>query len=860
MTMAVNMMKAATIFTVLFSLHPTQANRSSFHRRGLFNQPRWGSQRATIRSKNTALVLFPRGGDDGDDSVVADVADPTTDTTQEPSLDDRVNEAMQRLGLVGDDSATESGSVNESSPPQPPVEVEVEVEETDMDCEGGVCTIDENDDTNIVDESADVDENDDTNTADEIADVDNSATVDDSAEVENSATVDDSTDVDEMEPAPTTQEDIVAIAERISTEMSVPQDIVMAAIYSSFSGTGDNIQIDEEAARSIIKAEVDATASVPEDCAEVAQLVEEGFDAFFVRRSLAFSEMNVDNARAILVADREDEEAEQREMEAAQAEYEAAAAAQNEPEMKTVTVDFPKDFDPVAAKQQKKPEEAPPPAKKDDVIFEGTIENLQKLVMESPVPVLLDVYADWCGPCKQLTPALEQICINAGGMLRLVKINTDQQRQISGALEVKSLPTIFGIRDGKILNSFQGMPRDEQMVRNFLMGLMVPGQKFNPPVSDEDKKGYDDLSGKLLKLAAGASFSFSARERLQVHVGKLLDQLVESIGGETGMAVADDSARVLRSLMSNVIVNPFDEKFRKINLDNKVIAAKIGQHRPCLAILKSIGFVNDGDSTLVIAKGKRIVNVAPFVVGRDCIDKWIDRNRYQIAAAGRKRKDEMGRIRLAAEAEEAAKNPVDVEEEEEESEDEVDDNLCVLKLRLEGKKKVHDVEMDADDTLSTLLEKLPFPVDDGETVQLTCVAKRLIVKSTETDKISKTLSQLRLMPTASIVVKIGEGKKADAAKGSLAERAASKKKQATGTHSMHSIGLYAQDDGKKANTFESGGVLYEHVLTDDEDEDMEGGEVEEEAADIEEEEAGENEEEADDDSEEQLEEDEQMCS
>ena len=127
--------------------------------------------------------------------------------------------------------------------------------------------------------------------------------------------------------------------------------------------------------------------------------------------------------------------------------------------MKTVTVEYPKDFDPLAsaatAAAPQPQQQKPTPAKKSDVVFEGTTADLQKLVIESPVPVLLDVYADWCGPCKQLTPALEQICINAGGMLRLVKINTDQQRQISGALEVTSLPTVFGIRDGKILNMFQ---------------------------------------------------------------------------------------------------------------------------------------------------------------------------------------------------------------------------------------------------------------------------------------------------------------------------------------------------------------------------------------------------------------------
>jgi len=285
--------------------------------------------------------------------------------------------------------------------------------------------------------------------------------------------------------------------------------------------------------------------------------------------------MNIDNARAILIADQEDEDEEQKQME----------SKDMNPPMKTVTVDYPKDFDPTAAAKPETQQQKPPPAKKSDVIFEGTTADLQKLVIESPVPVLLDVYADWCGPCKQLTPVLEQICINAGGMLRLVKINTDQQRQISSALEVTSLPTVFGVRDGKIQHMFQGMPRDESMMRNFLMGLMVPGQTFNPPVSAAETKKYEELSAKLLKLSAAASFSFSARERLQNKILKDLDELVSVISNDgdgektVGMAVADDTARVLRSLMSNVIQNPFEEKFRKIKLDNKVIASKVSSSR-----------------------------------------------------------------------------------------------------------------------------------------------------------------------------------------------------------------------------------------------------------------------------------------
>ncbi|KAL7484965.1 hypothetical protein ACHAW6_010564 [Cyclotella cf. meneghiniana] len=684
----------------------------------------------------------------------------------ELSLDERVNAAMRRLGLdaiEGDDRSSLETSASNSQ---------------QNNCEGGVCAL----------------------------------------------PVEEHSDPSSM--APSTEDtplDIESIASEIAAEFDVPSDIVMAAIYSSFSGEGDDRIIDQQLARKIVQAEVDAISAVSEDCDEVKQLVSEGFNPFFSRRSLAFADMNVDDARAILLADQEDEDAARQQME-----------DQSEP-MKTVTVEYPKDFDPLATAaavaspppQQQQQQQKPTPAKKSDVVFEGTTSDLQTIVIESPVPVLLDVYADWCGPCKQLTPALEQIVINAGGMLRLVKINTDQQRQISSALEVTSLPTVFGIRDGKILNMFQGIPRDESAVRNFLMGLMVPGQSFNPPVTPTEKSKYEELSAKLLKLSAAASFSFSARERLQNKILKDLDELVSVISGEdgentVGMAVADDTARVLRSLMTNVIQNPFDVKFRKIKLDNKVITSKVSKYAPCISILKSIGFSQDGESAMTVAKGKKVVNVAPFVTGRDMIDKWIDKNRYQIAAANRKRKDEIERVKLAAEAEERAKNVVETTNEVEEKEDEVDLKKCIIKLRVEGKKKIHDVKLDADDSLSALLEKLPCAVEDEETVQFTCAAKRLIVKSTDTEMMQKTLSDLKLTPTASIVVKIGDGK-AEVSRGSLAERASSAQKKKTGSHSMHSIGLYAKDDGNKAELFDGGGgVLYEHDVTDDEAEDENG--------------------------------------
>ena len=68
--------------------------------------------------------------------------------------------------------------------------------------------------------------------------------------------------------------------------------------------------------------------------------------------------------------------------------------------------------------------------------------------------------------------------VKAGGLFRLVKINSDNERAVSGALEVTALPTVFGIRDGKIVNMFEGMPRSEDAMKNFMMGLLMPGGYF----------------------------------------------------------------------------------------------------------------------------------------------------------------------------------------------------------------------------------------------------------------------------------------------------------------------------------------------------------------------------------------------
>lgn len=78
------------------------------------------------------------------------------------------------------------------------------------------------------------------------------------------------------------------------------------------------------------------------------------------------------------------------------------------------------------------------------------------------VPVIVDFWAPWCGPCKTLIPALEAEVAAAAGKVKMVKINVDENQQIAGQLQVQSIPTVYAFVDGKPVDAFQGaLPQSE---------------------------------------------------------------------------------------------------------------------------------------------------------------------------------------------------------------------------------------------------------------------------------------------------------------------------------------------------------------------------------------------------------------
>lgn len=97
-------------------------------------------------------------------------------------------------------------------------------------------------------------------------------------------------------------------------------------------------------------------------------------------------------------------------------------------------------------------------------IFEANMENFQQKVMEasSTTPVLVDVWAEWCAPCKQLMPLLEKLAEEYQGAFLLAKVNADEQQQLTASLGVRSLPTIILVKDGQAVDGFNGaLPKSE---------------------------------------------------------------------------------------------------------------------------------------------------------------------------------------------------------------------------------------------------------------------------------------------------------------------------------------------------------------------------------------------------------------
>lgn len=135
-------------------------------------------------------------------------------------------------------------------------------------------------------------------------------------------------------------------------------------------------------------------------------------------------------------------------------------------------------------------------------VFEATLENFQEKVMQASMqtPVLVDVWADWCAPCKQLMPVLEKLADEFKGAFVMAKVNADEQQELTGHLGVRSLPTVMLVKDGQAVDGFNGALPESEIRKVLEKHVDAPEE----PPHDKATRLWEegDLNGALEILTA----------------------------------------------------------------------------------------------------------------------------------------------------------------------------------------------------------------------------------------------------------------------------------------------------------------------------------------------------------------------
>ncbi|MDX6807556.1 thioredoxin [Terrihabitans rhizophilus] len=169
-------------------------------------------------------------------------------------------------------------------------------------------------------------------------------------------------------------------------------------------------------------------------------------------------------------------------------------------------------------------------------------------------PVLVDFWAPWCGPCKQLAPVLEKVVQQAGGKVKLVKMNTDEHPAVAGQLGIKSLPSVIAFVDGQPVDGFLGV-QPEGQIRAFIERLTKPMdaadaaamlEQAEALLAENDLAGAGEVYSALLAMNPEETRAMAGLVRVQIAAGDV-EGATEFLDSLSPLLVNDPALAAVRA-------------------------------------------------------------------------------------------------------------------------------------------------------------------------------------------------------------------------------------------------------------------------------------------------------------------------